>query len=185
MCLIETLVNAAAKYWIRHLRLQPHPEGGWYRETYRSTEAVARAALPRRYRGPRSFSTAVYFLLAGREFSTFHRLHSDEMWHFYHGQPFLVVDLAPDGTLTEHRLGLHPGRGELPQIVVPRGHWFAARITSRRGFTLLGCTVAPGFDFADFEMADRRKLVAHFPRHKKLIKELTKVEDRTGSDSDQ
>ena len=167
-------MNIKADYWIRHLRLQPHPEGGWYRETYRAAEAIPRAALPRRYRGPRAFSTAVYFLLTGREFSTFHRLHSDEMWHFYHGQPFLVADLAPDGTLTEHRLGLHPARGELPQIVVPRGHWFAARITSRRGFTLLGCTVAPGFDFADFEMADRKKLCAEFPRHKKLITELTR-----------
>lgn len=166
-------MNQAAAQWIKHLRLQPHPEGGWYRETYRAAEAIAHAALPRRYRGPRAHSTAVYFLLAGGEFSTFHRLHSDEVWHFYHGQPFLVVDLAPDGTLTEHRLGAHPQRGELPQIVVPRGHWFAARIPSGRGCTLLGCTVAPGFDFADFEMADRKKLCARFPRHKSLITELT------------
>ena len=167
-------MNATAQHWIRHLRLQPHPEGGWYRETYRAKEGIAQAALPSRYRGPRAFSTAIYFLLAGREFSAFHRLHSDELWHFYHGAPFLVVDLAPDGKLTEHKLGLHPGRGELPQILVPRGHWFAARITSRRGFTLLGCTVAPGFDFADFEMAERAQLCAQFPRHTKLITSLTK-----------
>ena len=164
----------AAAQWIKHLRLRQHPEGGWYRETYRAAEAIAHAALPRRYRGPRAFSTAIYFLLAGRGFSAFHRLHSDEMWHFYHGQPFLVVDLAPDGTLTEHWLGLQPALGELPQIVVPRGHWFAARIPSGRGCTLLGCTVAPGFDFADFEMADRKKLCARFPQHKKLITELTR-----------
>ena len=166
-------MNLSAAKWIKHLRLQPHPEGGWYRETYRAKEGIAQAALPSRYRGPRAFSTAVYFLLAGRDCSAFHRLHSDEIWHFYHGAPFLVVDLAPDGKLTEHRLGLHPGRGELPQIVIPRGHWFAARITTRRGFTLLGCTVAPGFDFADFEMADRKQLVEQFPRHKKLISDLT------------
>ena len=95
-------MNQAAAQWIKHLRLRQHPEGGWYRETYRAAEAIAHAAMPRRYRGPRAFSTAIYFLLAGRGFSAFHRLHSDEMWHFYHGQPFLVVDLAPDGTLTEH-----------------------------------------------------------------------------------
>lgn len=167
-------MNQTAAQWIKHLRLQPHPEGGWYRETYRAAEQIPARALPRRYSGARNFGTAIYFLLRGREFSAFHRLHSDEMWHFYHGAPFLVVDIAPDGKLTEHRLGLHPSRGELPQIVVPRGHWFAARITTRRGFTLLGCTVAPGFDFADFEMADRQKLCAKFPHHKKLISELTK-----------
>jgi hypothetical protein len=167
-------MNQTAAQWIKHLRLQPHPEGGWYRETYRAAEQIPARALPRRYNGARNFGTAIYFLLRGREFSAFHRLHSDEMWHFYHGAPFLVVDIAPDGTLTEHRLGLHPQCGELPQIVVPRGHWFAARITTRRGYTLLGCTVAPGFDFADFEMADRQELGAKFPHHKKLISELTK-----------
>lgn len=167
-------MRQSAEYWIRHLRLQAHPEGGWYRESYRATELIPARALPRRYGGARSFGTAIYFLLRGHEFSAFHRLHSDEIWHFHHGQPCLVVDIAPDGKLTRHRLGLHPKRGESPQIVVPRGHWFAAHITSQRGYTLLGCTVAPGFDFADFEMAGRQKLCGQFPQHRRLIASLTR-----------
>jgi len=107
-------MNRAATAWIKHLGLRPHPEGGWYRETYRSAEAIPRAALPRRYGGPRALGTAIYFLLADRGISAFHRLRSDELWHFYHGRTVELFDLAPGGRLQVIRLGARPGRGCAP-----------------------------------------------------------------------
>ena len=163
-----------ADRWIRHLRLQPHPEGGWYRESYRATGTIPQAALPRRYRGPRALATAIYFLLSGREFSAFHRIHSDEAWHFYHGQALELFDLAPDGRLRVVRLGARPAQGDVPQWVIPHGHWFAARLAAGRGHALVGCTVAPGFEFADLDLAQRARLAARYPKHKKIIEELTR-----------
>ena len=94
-----------AKYWITKLALQPHPEGGYFREIYRAAEQIPSAALPARYRGPRSFSTSIYYLLAGTQISTLHRLTSDEQWHFYDGGALLLAMIAPDGTSREMRLG--------------------------------------------------------------------------------
>jgi predicted cupin superfamily sugar epimerase len=164
-----------AQYWINHLGLSPHPEGGYYRATYKSDLTIARTALPSSYQGDRSASTAIYFLLDGDDFSAFHRIASDEVWHFYCGSSLVVYVIDPDGDYSELHLGDGSDEGEAFQAVVKAGCWFASRVKDAAGFALVGCTVAPGFDFADFELAVRSELVAAYPQHRKLIEELTRV----------
>lgn len=151
-------MHPAAARWIRSLGLTPHPEGGHYRETYR---------------GAGNVSTAIYFLLEGRQVSRLHRIRSDELWHLYAGGPLTVSAIAPAGTLTEFTLGGDLDAGQAPQGVVPAGHWFGAVLAAPDTFALVGCTVAPGFDFADLELARREALLAAFPQHAALIERLT------------
>lgn len=153
--------------------LCPHPEGGWYKEVYRSEESIDAAGLPERFGGSRSFATSIYFLLAGDNFSAFHRIKSDELWHFYAGDGLTVQIIAPDGEQSAIRLGSRPEAGETFQGVVPAGSWFAAE-PKDGGYGRVGCTVAPGFDFTDFEMADREQLTAEFPQHAELIERMTR-----------
>lgn len=162
-----------ARFWKEQLNLRRHGEGGWYVETYRSSELLQPGALPARYSGPRPCSTAIYFLLEGREVSHFHRLLSDEVWHFYAGSGARIHILSPDGRYAMHRLGQQPVEGDQLQVAVSRGVWMAAEVTGAKGYALMGCTVAPGFDFADFEMGSRGILVAAFPEQRKLIERLT------------
>jgi uncharacterized protein len=164
-----------AQYWIDHLRLSPHPEGGYYSATYKSDLTIAATALPPSFHGSRSASTAIYFLLAGKDFSAFHRLASDELWHFYAGNGLVVYVIDPKGKLMELQLGNRPEDGEVFQAVVKAGSWFGSRLKDGDGFALVGCTVAPGFEFADFELGKRSELSAAYPQHAKLIKELTRV----------
>jgi len=164
-----------AKYWITKLALQPHPEGGYFREIYRATEQISATALPTRYLGPRVFSTSIYFLLAGTQISTLHRLASDEQWHFYDGNALLLDMITPDGTSREVRLGRRATAGEQFQAVIPAGTWMGARLASRRGYALIGCTVAPGFEFQDFTAGRRPHLIEQFPQHRKLITALTRA----------
>ncbi len=159
-----------AAYWIRELQLSPHPEGGYYRVTYTSQLKIAQGALPAGFHGDRAASTAIYFLLAGEDFSAFHRIAGDEMWHFYAGSGLQIIVIDPGGGLSELRLD---GVGAF-QAVVPGGCWFASRVADGVGFALVGCTVAPGFDFADFELAEREELVAVYPQHRTLIEQLTR-----------
>jgi len=154
-----------AAEWIRALDLRPHPEGGHYRETYRAAETIT----PPGFAGPRALSTAIYFLLQGHEFSALHRLRSDELWHFHAGAPLRVVELTPAGTLGEHRLGLDVGAGERPQVTIPAGSWFGARVADSTSFALVGCTVAPGFDFADFDLGDPAELRARYAQYAAAI----------------
>ena len=164
-----------AKYRITKLALQPHPEGGYFREIYRATEQISAAALPTRYQGPRTFSTSIYFLLAGTQISTLHRLASDEQWHFYDGSALLLAMIAPDGTSKEVRLGRRATAGEQFQAVIPAGTWMGAQLASHRGYALIGCTVAPGFEFQDFAAGRRSDLLERFPQHRKLITALTRA----------
>jgi predicted cupin superfamily sugar epimerase len=163
-----------AKKWIDRLQLRPHPEGGHFRESYRCTEKIARAHLPPRFGGDRNFSTAIYFLLAGDEFSALHRLKQDEVWHFYDGAALLVHVIEPDGTYTAIRLGRDIAAGELPQAVVRASAFFGSSVSVPGAYALVGCTVAPGFDFADFEMPAREQLIELFPQHRELIERLTR-----------
>jgi len=151
-----------AVQWIEKLRLSPHPEGGFYRETYRAAEEIPGPALPNRFSGARSHSTAIYYLLRTGELSTFHRIHADEIWHFYAGGP-LEIHIIADGVYSQIKLGLDPERGYLPQAVVPHGAWFAARPMTGVEFSLVGCTVAPGFDFADFEFGSIDTVLGDLP----------------------
>lgn len=154
---------------ISRLALLPHPEGGHFRETYRSTQRVTRAGDD----ATRSAATAIYYLLRGRERSTWHRIRSDEMWHFYDGAPLHVHVLLPEGGLALLRLG-NPLRheGAAFQALVPAGAWFAAECTDPQSHSLVGCTVAPGFEFEEFEIAQPALLLEQWPRHRQLIERL-------------
>jgi uncharacterized protein len=159
-----------ARYYIEHLALQPHPEGGHYKETYRSAGTIPAVCLPGM--GDRSFSTAIYFLLQEGDFSAFHRIKSDECWHFYEGGTLLVHVINQNGEYNCTKLGRNIHEGEVLQYVVPAGAWFASEPASDTFFSLVGCTVAPGFDFADFEMGKRENLSRQFPRYELLISRL-------------
>lgn len=170
-------MHAKARYWIDKLELQPHPEGGWYRESYRSEEMISASALPERFGGSRCFGTAIYYLLEGGQCSHLHRIKSDELWHFYDGDA-LSIHMFPDtGSYQRTVLGRHPQAGEYLQAVVPAGCWFGAELSSGSGFALVGCTVAPGFDLADFELANRQVLMGRYPDHRNIIMRLTRVSD--------
>ena len=164
----------SARYWIDKLNLIAHPEGGYYRETYRAELSIPKAGLPSQFPGPRLVSTAIYFLLDGENFSAFHRLRSDELWHFYSGSPITVHVIEPGGGGSEILLGSDLDAGEVLQAVVKAGCWFASRVRDPKSFALAGCTVAPGFDFADFELGKRAELVRLYPHHRKLIELLTR-----------
>jgi uncharacterized protein len=163
-------LDTNAQYWIEQLGLSAHPEGGFYRATYKSDLTIAHSALPRSFHGDRSASTAIYFLLAGNDFSAFHRIASDEVWHFYAGNTLVVYVIDPEGNRSELQLGDRAFQG-----VVKAGCWFASRLKDPGGFALVGCTVAPGFEFADFELAARSELIGRYPAHRKLIEELTRL----------
>jgi len=163
-----------SKEWIESLELQPHPEGGFYRETYRAAEMLEKKALPDRFSGPRAFSTAIYFLLRGNDFSALHRIAADEVWHFHAGCPLLLHRIDGEGHYVIDRLGTGVGQGEMPQAVVPAGTWFGATPSDPSSFSLTSCTVAPGFDFADLEIGRREDLLKAFPQHQVLIERLTR-----------
>jgi uncharacterized protein len=165
----------SAQYWIDKLNLIAHPEGGYYRETYRAELSIAREALPPQFTGPRLVSTAIYFLLERENFSAFHRLRSDELWHFYTGSSIIVHVIEPDGSYSEILLGDNPDAGEVLQAVVKAGRWFASRVHDAQSFALAGCTVSPGFDFADFELGKRSELIRLYPQHRKLVERLTRA----------
>lgn len=158
--------------WVKDLSLLPHPEGGYYRETYRSQERIPVRALPERFGGDRVYSTAIYFLLAQGNFSAFHRIQSDERWHFYTGDPLVVHVLHPGGRYEPIVLGNDPAAGHVFQAVVTAGCWFASETVQGGAFSLVGCTVAPGFDFADFELARGSQLANEVPEYASLIKRL-------------
>jgi hypothetical protein len=163
-----------AEYWIKKLSLEAHPEGGYYRQTYRADLVLTKDALPLEFMGARAASTAIYFLLEGENFSAFHRLRSDEVWHFYVGSTLVVHVIDQHGRYSEILLGSDPEAGEALQAVVKAGCWFASRLLDGKGFALVGCTVAPGFEFDDFEMAKRDALVRDYPQHRKVIERLTR-----------
>lgn len=160
---------------VAQLALQPHPEGGYYRETYRSKGEIHRSALPREYSAHRNYATGIYFLLTKGNFSAFHRVLQDEMWHFYLGAPIELFEITPQGELIVTMIGNNLAAGENLQYVVSGGNWFASRVLPGAGeYALAGCTVSPGFDFADFEMAVGADLVAQYPAHEDIIRQMTR-----------
>lgn len=160
-----------AKFWIKKLGLQKHPEGGWFKEIYRSEEVVDLSVSTKQFNGKRNCSTSIYFLLEGNNYSAFHRIKSDEIWHFYTGNSGVIIYWIERGKIVSKKLGNKPYNFESFQVVVPKNLWFAAELENRNGFALVGCTVSPGFDFADFEMGDEN-LLAEFPTLKKQLSSL-------------
>ncbi|GAB4395194.1 MAG: hypothetical protein OHK0053_00840 [Microscillaceae bacterium] len=163
----------SAQEWIAHLQLAPHPEGGYYRETYRSSECFTGTGD---FPAARSWATAIYFLLTSDTFSAFHRIRADEMWHFYAGAPLDIYQLSPGGGLQTTRLGPEIQARQVLQAVVPAGVWFGAKLVhpAPEAYALVGCTVSPGFDFRDFELAQRQALTDIFPEQAALIAQLTR-----------
>jgi hypothetical protein len=160
-----------ARELIERLGLIPHPERGFYVETYRAPLALA--ALP--HGGPRAASTAIYFLVTREQPTTYlHRLKSDELFHLYEGGPMDVLLLAAEGAGEVWRLGLDVAAGERPQLVIPAGTWFAVELTPAASHCLFGCTVAPGFDFADFELAEGPELATRYPDHAARIARMSR-----------
>ncbi len=159
---------------IAFLNLQPHPkEGGHFRETYRAAEVIAASALPGRYAAPRAHCTAIYYLLMPGTFSALHRVASDEIFHFYLGDPVRMLQLHSDGQGETLTLGSDIMAGQQVQAVVPRGVWQGSMLEPGGRFALFGCTVSPGFDYADYESADRQTLLQAFPRFADMITQLT------------
>ncbi len=160
--------------YIKSLGLEKHPEGGWFKEVYRSNEEIAAEHLPERFSGGRHHSTSIYFLLSSDTFSAFHRIKSDELWHFYDGSTVTIYMIDRDGIYSDITLGRNIENGEVLQCVIPHGVWFGAKVSEPDSFSLVGCTVAPGFHFDDFELGERDELLKMFSQHKKIINELTR-----------
>ncbi|HTQ64934.1 MAG TPA: cupin domain-containing protein [Puia sp.] len=163
-----------AAYWIKKLELTKHVEGGYFKENYRSDLLIAKEHLPESFHGNRPASTSIYFLLEKEQFSALHRIASDEIWHFYVGDCITIYEFKEDGHLTEHHLGNDPEKNESFQVLINAGSWFGAKLKNGGEYALVGCTVAPGFDFAEFEMAERSFLLQLYPAHTNLIMSLTR-----------
>jgi uncharacterized protein len=167
-------MSLSAQTYIQALQMQEHPEGGFFKESYRSTHLIDVSGASDTAPVRRSVCTVIYFLLEKDNFSAFHRIKSDEMWHFYAGQALEVLELRAKGELIRTLLGPDILRGHVHQYVVHADTWFASRVVDGGVFALVGCTVAPGFDFADFCLAEREALLASYPRHRDIIQALTR-----------
>ena len=159
---------------IELLDLKPLPfEGGFYRETYRSDETIRHDALPERFQTERSLSTAIYYLLTPDTFSAMHRLPADELFHFYLGDPVTMLKLYPDSSSAVVTIGNDLAVGQSPQTIVPRGTWQGSFLVEGGRYALLGTTVAPGFEFDDYEAGERDQLIQQYPDRIELITLLT------------
>jgi predicted cupin superfamily sugar epimerase len=164
-----------AQYYIEKLGLSQHPEGGYYQEVFRSGLDIMGEALPPNHPGhtnSRAMSTSIYFLLPEGQRSHFHRLQSDEIWYYHAGGPTQVYIIHPNGVLSTSIIGPDLAAGQQLQVVMPANTWFAATPVVGAAFTLVGCMVAPGFDFADFELAQLRNLLPDHPSHVDLINQF-------------
>lgn len=164
--------NRDAEYWITSLSLEKHPEGGYYRRTYRSSALMPEGCHPGDHKGPRAVLSCIHYLLEGHDFSAFHSLKSWEVWSFHDGGTLRLHIITPDGTLTTRRLGMDVENGESLREVIEPGSWFAAELADPASYALVGCVVAPGFEFEDWCLADREELLSRYPSHRSLIERL-------------
>ena len=157
---------------ITKFNLQKHPEGGYFKEVYRSEGIISEDNLPNVINGERNYATSIYFLLTSKDFSAFHKINQDEIWHFYSGTTLKLHMISPEGEYSFVLIGNNFYDGEVPQFVVPAQYYFAAEVVQKDSFSFVGCTVAPGFDFRDFDMPKSSNLIEKFPDHKKIISRL-------------
>ncbi len=160
---------------VESLKLQPHPEGGYFREVYRSEGRINEETLGNDFSGERNYATSIYFLLTSESFSAFHRIKQDEIWHFYKGTAIRLHIISDDGNYSNTIIGNDLEKGQNPQFVVRAKDWFAAEVIDADSYALVGCTVAPGFDFNDFEMPERASLISRFPEHEEIITAFTRI----------
>jgi hypothetical protein len=159
--------------YLRAFQMQSHPEGGYFKETWRSEGEIGGEALPPIYGGPRSYGTSILYMLIGKDVSKVHRLRSDEVWYFHTGSPLRLHILLPDGEYQSILLGLDPDQGHHFQAVVPAGSWFGAEVAERGSYSLVGCAMAPGFDFKDWELGDCTQLARQYPMHREWLMQLS------------
>lgn len=167
-------MNQEQKAIIERLNLEAHPEGGYFKETYCSNMILPESNLPTQFKGSRNVATCIYFMLTSEAFSAFHRVQQDETWHFYKGSKILLHMIDESGNYTHVFIGNDFEAGEVPQFTVPKNVWFAAEVEAKEAYALVGCTVAPGFDFRDFELAKAANLKERFPQHQIIISRLTR-----------
>ncbi|MQY76877.1 MAG: cupin [Spirochaeta sp.] len=152
-----------AEYWISRLDLQPHPEGGYFKEIYTSPFFVNEKRL----------STSIYFLLSGNEVSKFHRLASDELWYYHDGSSLAIHMINPEGEHIRSFLGMNVEKGELPQVIVRAGAIFGSELTDKSTYSLVGCLASPGFTYEDFKLYSEQELLSLYPQHRTIIERLT------------
>lgn len=169
----QSLFIKDAAYYIKNLDLKRHIEGGAFRETYRSKLILSKDQLGSIFTKDCASSTMIYFLLQYGEFSAFHKIASDEVWHFYDGSGLSIYEIEKEGRLIEHKLGRNLELGEEFQCVVKAGNWFGSRVNDPGGFALVGCTVAPGFNFEDLVLGNRQDLCSEYPQWSELITQMT------------
>jgi len=167
-------MNKEALILIERLKLKKHPEGGYFAEYYRSDESILKKHLPSRFNGSRVFSTCIYFLLSDNDFSLFHKLKADEIWHFYSGNSLILYAIKENGNLEKTFLSGDVGKNTQFTKVVKAGSWLAAEVIDKDSYSFVGCTTAPGFEFDDFELAERKNLVKQYPQHRNIIEKLTR-----------
>ena len=165
---------SAVQKIIDQLELQSHPEGGYFKEVYRSEGTINKESLGEDFSGQRNYATSIYFLLTSESFSAFHRIKQDEIWHFYKGSPIKLHIISDDGVYSNTTIGNAIETGQNPQFVVKAKDWFAAEVLDKNSYALVGCTVAPGFDFNDFELPKRDILISKFPEHRNIITAFTR-----------
>ena len=158
-----------AGYWIQHLQLKPHPEGGFYKEEYRSNIEISTKELPIGYKTPRRIATSIYYLLRSEDISRFHRLRSDELWYYHSGSAIKIIYIDTEGKKHTHILGKNREKAEQFSLLIPGGCIFCAEVIDSNNFTLASCVVAPGFEFEDFEMFDKEDLIQAYPKHSGLF----------------
>lgn len=159
-------MKVSAQYFIENLQLEEHPEGGFYASTFRSDHEIAVHNVER------PLYTSIYFLLRSQDLSHLHRLKSDEIWYYHAGSSLTVHMIYPDGTYEAKKLGLNLDAGEVPQVAVPKNTIFGSSVDDEGTFSLVGCMVAPGFDFADFELFTQEELLADYPQHEAVIRKM-------------
>lgn len=155
-----------ANYYIKMLKLERHPEGGYYKRSFTSDEEIDA------FGSKRSLFTNIYFLLGSEDISHFHRLKSDEVWYYHAGSPLLVHVIDEQGNYREMKVGLDIENGEMPQVIVPKNSIFGSSVIEKGTFSLVGCMVSPGFDFEDFELFTQEELLVPYPQHEEIIKKL-------------
>lgn len=163
----------STKEIIKFFNLQEHPEGGYFKEVYRSNEIIQEENLPEYFNGNRNYCTSIYFLLTFDKFSAFHKINQDEIWHFYKGSSLKLHLISPKGAYSFVTIGNDFMKGEVFQFTVPAHYYFAAEVVKKDSFSFVGCTVSPGFDFKDFVLPSSKELSTKFPKHSQIIKQLT------------
>lgn len=162
-----------SKEIINHFNLTVHPEGGYFREVYRSKGEILSEDLGAEFEGNRNYCTSIFFLLTSEKFSAFHKINQDEIWHFYRGTSLKLHLISPEGNYSFVIIGNDFSKNEIPQFTVSAQYYFAAEVLEKDSYSFTGCTVSPGFDFKDFVLPSSQELSKEFPEHSKIIKRLT------------